>query len=160
MPSASILRLLCIGGAFIPITNLYSNLVISKGKSNIYMWSTICLGLTQLTAMLCLYPYGVHAMINVYVSINICWLLIWHYFVWRQIRLSLFAALKDIFPFALIAITIMAITHYITLGLSNLYLLMTAKITLAGMLYPLLLWLSGSATFRECLRYLVRKQMR
>lgn len=32
LPSASILQLLCIGGAFIPITNLYSNLVISKGN--------------------------------------------------------------------------------------------------------------------------------
>lgn len=160
LPSASILQLLCIGGAFIPITNLYSNLVISKGKSNIYMWNTICLGLAQLTAMLCLYPYGVHTLIKVYVSIHICWLLVWHYFVWRQIRLSLSAALKDIFPFALIAIAVMAITHYATLGLSNLYLLMAAKIALAGMLYPLLLWLSDSATFKESLRYLVRKQMK
>ena len=41
LPSAFILQLLCIGGAFIPITNLYSNLVISKGKSDIYMWNTI-----------------------------------------------------------------------------------------------------------------------
>lgn len=160
LPSASILQLLCIGGAFIPITNLYSNLVISKGKSNIYMWNTIFLGLTQLTAMLLLYPYGIHTMITVYVAINIGWLLMWHYFVWREIQLSLSAALKDIFPFALIAIAVMAITHYATLGLSNLYLLMTAKIALAGMLYPLLLWLSGSATFKESLRYLVRKQMK
>ena len=72
LPSASILQLLCIGGAFIPITNLYSNLVISKGKSDIYMWNTISLGIIQLTTMLLLYPYGVHTMIIVYVSINIC----------------------------------------------------------------------------------------
>ena len=68
LPSAFILQLLCIGGAFIPITNLYSNLVISKGKSDIYMWNTISLGIIQLTTMLLLYPYGVHTMIIVYVS--------------------------------------------------------------------------------------------
>ncbi|MCQ4908485.1 hypothetical protein NE479_13105, partial [Phascolarctobacterium faecium] len=66
LPSAFILQLLCIGGAFIPITNLYSNLVISKGKSDIYMWNTIGLGIIQLTTMLLLYPYGVHTMIIVY----------------------------------------------------------------------------------------------
>mgnify|MGYP000784952659 FL=1 len=71
LPSAFILQLLCIGGAFIPITNLYSNLVISKGKSDIYMWNTISLGIIQLTTMLLLYPYGVHTMIIVYVSLSL-----------------------------------------------------------------------------------------
>ena len=35
MESARILQLLCISGAFIPITALCSNLVISKGKSKL-----------------------------------------------------------------------------------------------------------------------------
>ena len=77
--------------------------------------------------MLLLYPYGVHTMIIVYVSINICWLFVWHYFVWKQIRLSLFAALKDILPFAFIATAVMAATYYITIGFANLYLLMAKQ---------------------------------
>lgn len=39
--SAIIMQILCIGSAFLPIQNLYSNLVISKGKSDIFMWNTI-----------------------------------------------------------------------------------------------------------------------
>ena len=157
LPSAFILQLLCIGGAFIPITNLYSNLVISKGKSDIYMWNTIGLGIIQLTTMLLLYPYGVHTMIIVYVSINICWLFVWHYFVWKQIRLSLFAALKDILPFAFIATAVMAATYYITIGFANLYLLMASKMIIAGTLYTAILWLSGSVTFKESLHYIIKK---
>ena len=157
LPSASILQLLCIGGAFIPITNLYSNLVISKGKSDIYMWNTISLGIIQLTTMLLLYPYGVHTMIIVYVSINICWLFVWHYFVWQQIRLNLFAALKDILPFAFIATAVMAATYYVTIGFANLYLLMASKIIIAGTLYTAILWLSGSVTFKESLHYIIKK---
>jgi restriction endonuclease S subunit len=157
LPSAFILQLLCIGGAFIPITNLYSNLVISKGKSDIYMWNTISLGIIQLTTMLLLYPYGVHTMIIVYVSINICWLFVWHYFVWKQIRLSLFAALKDILPFAFIATAVMAATYYITIGFANLYLLMASKMIIAGTLYTAILWLSGSVTFKESLHYIIKK---
>ena len=41
--SAQILQILSIGGAFIPIINLCINLLISKGKSNTYMWNTIVL---------------------------------------------------------------------------------------------------------------------
>lgn len=155
--SASILQLLCVGGAFIPITNLYSNLVISKGKSNIYMWNTIGLGIIQVASMLLLYPYGIHTMITVYVAINIGWLLVWHYFVWREIQLNLFLALKDILPFALIATGVMVATYYITIGFTNLYLLFAGKIIIAGLLYTAILWLSGSVTFKESLHYLIKK---
>lgn len=44
LDSVPILQLLCIWGAFLPILSLYSNLIISKGKSDIYMWNTIALG--------------------------------------------------------------------------------------------------------------------
>lgn len=46
--SAIIMQILCIGSAFLPIQNLYSNLVISKGKSDIFMWNTIFLGIIQI----------------------------------------------------------------------------------------------------------------
>ena len=45
--SAIIMQILCIGSAFLPIQNLYSNLVISKGKSDIFMWNTIFLNHTN-----------------------------------------------------------------------------------------------------------------
>lgn len=157
LPSASILQLLCIGGAFIPVTNLYSNLVISKGKSNIYMWNTIALGIIQLITMFLLYPYGIRTMIAVYVTINICWLVVWHYFVWREIQLSLFMALKDILPFAVIATGVMAATYYITIGFTNIYLLFASKIIIAAVLYIAIMWLSRSVTFRECLHYIIKR---
>lgn len=151
--SAEILRLLCISGAFIPIITLYSNLLISKGKSNVYMWNTICLGMTQLLVMLLLYPYGIHTMVLVYVLINIVWLLVWHYFVWREIRLRLFQALKDIMPFAIISGGIMIATYYITLFMQNIYLLFVSKVIIASSLYMIIMWCSGSITFKESMQY-------
>lgn len=58
LPSADILQLLCIWGAFIPVINLFSNLLISRGHSSIYMWSTISLSLLQIVAVCAIYPYG------------------------------------------------------------------------------------------------------
>ena len=156
--SAEILRLLCISGAFIPIITLYSNLLISKGKSNVYMWNTICLGMTQLLVMLLLYSYGIHTMVLVYVLINIVWLLVWHYFVWREIRLRLFQALKDIMPFAVITAVIMFVTYYVTLPITNIYWLFLTKIILAFCLYVLVMWFSGSVTFKESMLYLLKRK--
>lgn len=157
LSSAAILQILCIGGAFIPVTNLYSNLIISKGRSDVYLWNTVCLSMVQLGVMLLLYPYGIHTMIQVYVGINIGWLLVWHWFVWREIKLSLWLALKDVLPFAVIAAGVMAVTFYATSGIQNLYLLMAAKIVMAAVLYSAILWLSGSVTFRESLRYIIKR---
>ena len=93
-----------------PIITLYSNLVISKGKSIIYMWNTIVVRLLQRTAMLVSYTNGIAVMIQCCVCLNSLWLPVWQYFVWREIRLSFWVALKDILPFAIIASATMAIT--------------------------------------------------
>ena len=69
--SAKMLQILCISGAFIPIISLCSNLLISKGKSDIYMWNTIGLVTIQLIVSLVIYPYGIYTMIVVYAMINI-----------------------------------------------------------------------------------------
>ena len=152
--SAQILQLLCISGAFIPITALCSNLVISKGKSNIYMWNTITLGLLQLLVMCMIYPHGIQTMIITYISINIAWFLVWHYFVWREIRYRFIHLLMDILPFTFIAGGVMIATYYLTLSFSNIYLLFACKIMIAGVLYLLVMWLSGTKTFKESLKYL------
>lgn len=152
--SAQILQLLCISGAFIPITGLCSNLVISKGKSNIYMWNAIVLGLLQLLVMYLIHPYGIQTMIITYVCINISWLLVWYYFVWKEIRYRLIHLLMDILPFLCIAGGIMIATHYLTLSIANIYLLFASKILIAAVLYIAIMWLSGAKTFRESLQYL------
>ena len=41
LPSAHLMQILCIGGAFLPIATLYFNLIISRGKSDVYMWNII-----------------------------------------------------------------------------------------------------------------------
>ena len=160
MGSIVILQILCIGGAFIPITNLYSNLIISKGKSNIYMWNTVILGLLQIIIMLFLYPYGIRTMISVYVLVNISWLLVWQYFVNKEIKLSLWSALKDIFPFAFIAATVMVITYFITREIDSINLRLTTKIIIAESFYFCIMWFSKSVTFRECIDYLLKKNKR
>lgn len=155
--SAHILQLLCISGAFIPITNLCSNLIISKGKSNIYMWNVITLGLLQLLVMYLIQSHGIRIMVITYVCINISWVLIWHYFIWKEIRYQFIHLLKDLIPFLFIATGVMTTTHYLTIHIENIYLLFISKITIAASLYLLIMWLSGAQTFKESIQYLRKK---
>ena len=78
------------------------------------MWNTIALGIILLSSVLLAHSYGIFTMLTVYVSINILWLLTWHYFVWQEIGLKLRHALMDILPYAAIAATVMVITYYTT----------------------------------------------
>lgn len=158
LPSVPILQLLCVWGAFFPIGMLYTNLIISKSKSNIYMWNTISLGLLQLIVMLIVYPFGIYTMIIFFVSIHIGWLFVWHYFVWRYLRFSLWQALLDILPYALTAGACIIVTYYLTKGIDNIYLLLVSKIIIAAGLYTLLMWATNSVIFKETITYLLKKK--
>jgi len=158
LPCVTILQWLCIWGAFFPITTLYTNLIISKGKSNIYMWNTIVLGIIQVAALLFVHPYGIQTMIITFVLINVGWLFIWQYFVWRLLRLTLIKALKDILPFAFFALATMGVTYFITLSISNIFLVFTIKIIIATAIYIFTMWITNSVVFKESIQFLLNRK--
>lgn len=160
LKSANLMRILCIGGAFLPIATLYFNMIISRGKSNIYMWNVICQGIALLTAILSIQYLGgtVETMVWAYVGIVVGWIGVWHYFVWREIRFSFLQALRDILPFLLIAAGTMIATYFITCGIENLYILLASRIILAAVIYIGTLWILGANILRECLSYLIKKK--
>ena len=92
LQSASYLEILCIGGAFLPISTLLSDFIISQGRSGVYLGSTVTLGLLQIVSMVVLYPLGIRTMIVGAVTINIVWSFVWLLLGGRLIgyRLALF----------------------------------------------------------------------
>ena len=155
--SASYLQLLCIAGAFMPINTLLYNMIISKGRSDTYMWNTLALGLCQLVLMLVLYPHGVRTMIIGYVILNICWLFVWHYAVQRLTGYRLLSLLKDIAPFALCALGTMLLTAFITRGIQNLVLLLIVRVVLAIIIYYIVMRVAGAQILKECMQFLLSK---
>lgn len=166
LPSAKMMQELCVAGAFMPITVLYYNFIISRGKSHIYMWNIMaqCV-IVLLTACtikifsLSLWGIsGIHLMVTAYIAICIIWVGIWHYFLWREIRLSFFSAIKDIAPFFSIAAITMVTTYFLTESISNIYLLLITRILTAAVLYLTILRLTGAKILKECLYYLKKKR--
>jgi O-antigen/teichoic acid export membrane protein len=158
LPSAHLMRILCVGGAFLPPANLYSNLLISKGKSDLFMGCTIGLGVLQLLVMLLLYPYGMLVMVKAYVVLNIGWMGVWHHFVQRQIGLTPWMALRDLLPFVGFAAVAMGAAWFLAPDAANVYAVAGVKIGVAAAAYVGLLAAVKDETLREAYAYLRKKK--
>ena len=170
LPSAELMQMLCVAGAFMPLAALYYNFLISRGRSNIYMWNIVTQGLLVLS-LLCAIHFlkwnvelsifgcqivmtGIRLMVMTYVVVYIAWMFVWHGFVWREVGLRLTDALKDTLPFLLIAIVSMAVTAWLTDGIENVVLLLIVRIGLAAALYLGLVWLTGAKILRESIQFI------
>ena len=162
LPSASLMQLLCIAGAFLPLATLYYNMIISRGKSDIYMWNVIIQGCVILGSLLTVHYLGgtIRDMVIAYVIVVISWTLVWHFFVNREIGFSWYQALKDILPFFFIAAFTMAVTHHISLLITEIPLyLMLVRIFLAAIIYLGIIYLSGAKILRQSWEYIRHKQV-
>ena len=162
--SASLLPLLCLCGAFMPLSTLLTDSIISQHRSDIYLWNTLALGILQIVLMVSLWREGIYAMVIAYTLLNIGWMFVWHFFVSRLMHYRLLHFLKDILPFALVAATVMAITRWTTeliadgLELTDdtprQWVLLISRTAIAAMLYYAVMRLSGAVILKECIAFI------
>lgn len=155
--SAIIMQLLCVWGAFFPIGTLYTNMILSKGKSSVYMYGTIALGVLQLLMLIIMSHYGIRVMIIVFVALNVMWLGAWHYFVHRYMGLTLREAILDILPFAAVALAVVVGVHFATQNIINLYVLLIVRLLLVALLYLGIMKLLNAKILNEAISYLFKK---
>lgn len=156
--SADLIKMLCISGALMPLNTLLSNMIISKGKSDIYLWCTVTLGLLQIVLMMLLHPYGIHTMVAAYVALNVAWFLVWLHFTNRLTGYRVTMALADVLPYALSAVAVMAVTHTVTAGIADLRLLLAARIVVAAALYYGVMRVVSNDILNECMQFIKSKR--
>lgn len=159
LPAVPVMHILCIGGAFMPITTLYGNLFNSINRPAIYMWNTIAIGITQTLAVILSYSYGLPVMLVVYVTINILWLGIWQWCARRCTGIRTRRVLADTIPIFLAAAAVMTLTVFITAPITNIYLALVAKILIAAALYILVMWTAKSDMLRETIEFFRHKKI-
>lgn len=156
--SVSVMQILCIGGAFLPLTTLYGNLFNSIGRPGIYMWNTIILGGLQTLSLCATYKFGLTTMLKVYTVINIAWVGVWQLLARREIGLKNRLVIMDILPYLLMAGIVMGGVALLTAPIESLWLKLGAKIILGGGLYILAVRLFRPEDFQEALDFLHRKK--
>ena len=162
--SASLLPCLCLCGAFMPLSTLLTDAVISHQRSDIYLWSTVALGVLQIVLMVSLWRQGIYVMVIAYTLLNIGWMFVWHVFVRRLMGYRLLAFLKDIVPFALAAAGVMVVTYFLTEFIVyslefiddylKLWVLLISRVIIATILYYAVMRLAGAVILKECLAFI------
>lgn len=156
--SARILQILCLWGAFMPIQSMFTNLLVSCGRTNTFMWSTIVQGLLVLLMLLAMHSFGIKPMLLAYCLFNIAWLFLWCVLVRRDIALTIKMFLADFLPFMLVALAAMALAAYSTMWVGNMVLLLVLRVLLAAVFYFLLCFLCRFEELRESLAFLFRRK--
>ena len=154
--SVTLLRLLCISGAFLPIHTLYQNLFISHGRSDTYMWCTIALVITQIVVVMVFASWGIVVMIAAYVATLVLWTGVWQVLTYRLIQLRFLDLLKDICPFLLAALASIAVAYYATLAISNTIGLILSRIAITSLLYVVIMKIAHVKIFQECIQFLFK----
>ena len=92
-------------------------------------------------------------MVIAYAVLNIVWVFVWHFFVYRLMRYTLWAFLKDTMPFFTIAAGVMIVTGLATGWIVSLPLLLAARIVLACTLYYTVMKLLHVQILTDCLAF-------
>ena len=156
--SIPLLQILCISGAFIPLYTVYQNLFLSQGKSDTYMWLSIGQIAIMLTAVLACHAMAIRTMVIAFACINILWLLVWQVFAYRLIGYRLFSMLRDLLPFMLIALAVMALTYLVTLHISNMLMLLVSRVLIAAALYFMAMKLLRARILEDCIEFIRSKK--
>ena len=152
-----------------PLSALLTDAVISHKRNDIYLWSTLALGLLQIALMVGLWQQGIRMKVVAYTLLNIIWVFVWHFFVRRLMNYRLLDFLKDIVPFALAAAGVMGLTWLVTeftvysLHLTDdylkLWLLLISRVVLAIILYYAVMRLAGAVILKECIAFIKKSSV-
>ena len=156
LASAQLIQILCLSGAAMPLSTLFSNMIISKGKSGTFFWCTFTLGLVQIATMIMIWPMGIRWMVIVYTLLNTSWLLVWLFFVRRLIGYGYWMFFCDVMPFALAAAGVMGVAYVATMPLSNMIALLITRFIIAVVLYYVVMKLARVKILAECERFVKR----
>ncbi len=156
LASAQLIQILCLSGATMPLSTLFSNMIISKGRSGTFFWCTFTLGLVQIATMIMIWPMGIRTMVIAYTLLNTSWLLVWLFFVRRLIGYGYWMFFCDVMPFALAAAGVMVVAYVATMPLSNLIALLISRFIIAVVLYYVVMKLARVKILAECERFVKR----
>ena len=156
LASAQLIQILCLSGATMPLSTLFSNMIISKGRSGTFFWCTFTLGLVQIATMIMIWPMGIRWMVIAYTLLNTSWLLVWLFFVRRLIGYGYWMFFCDVMPFALAAAGVMGVAYVATMPLSNLIALLISRFIIAVVLYYVVMKIARVKILAECERFVKR----
>ncbi len=154
LDSIPLLQILCIGGAFMPFYTLYQNLIITQGRSDIYLYTNVAFLVIQIALILLLAQHGIIVMVAAYTLLTLVYLAVWQYHALRLVHISFWQAVIDTLPFFLVSAAVMAVTYYLTQPIASLVLLLAARVFIAFVLYVAVMKVLKVKLLSETIQYI------
>lgn len=160
LPSVPFLQLFCLWGMIGYMHTLYTNLLMTYGRSDVYLKGMVGGGVLQLAIVLAAYPLGIYPMVVCYITAYYLLLLFWHCQCSRLIGITFWQIGRDILPYAGgMAISIAVSYGVVSLMEYNRFAVLAVKIVSVAFLYLSMMWVSNSVIFKEMVTYIfVRKR--
>lgn len=154
LPCVDYLQILAVGGAIIPINNVYSNLLISRKRSGRYMFSTCSFLVFQMAWILFSVKRGMLLLLIGIVVLTSLWLVVWHVFVAAEIGLKFKHTIRDILPYFLMAVFAIYLSSVCaSLIAAPMALVLVLKIVVAVPVYCFGLFVLKSDVFFDCINF-------
>ncbi len=154
MESIPLLQILCVAGAFAPISGILSTLIVTYGKSDTILWTNIALSLSTILVLYLAFPYGITYMVIGIAALNILWVFVWWFLSHTKSGYSILGLFSDLVPFMGIAAFSIALAWILTKWIANIYLLLIAKILVTGVIYLILMKVSRAVAYKESKEYI------
>ena len=154
-PSVPLLQILCVSGAFLPLHTAFQNLLVSKGRSDTYMWGNIGLILTSIGTIVAFHSQGIEVMVAAYSALNIVWMGVWQILVHRLIRLKYNDMARDVLPFFITSGIVMTIVFYGAALIEGMILRLIVKILAGASIYFVVMKMAHAKILDESLQYLL-----
>lgn len=152
--SVPILMLLCIGGAFTPVCQPMQYFVMSRGRSDIFMWVNVTQLVLQVGIVLAFARFGILTMVGVYSALIVLWTIVWQMASNRLSPYSLVSILKDTMPFLMAALVAVGTGYLVASFVDGLLVRLVVKVFVAVIIYVGIMQLFGAQIMRECIQFI------
>ncbi len=161
LPSAEIMMVLCVWGAFFPICQVYQKQLLSAGRSGEMMFCVVARCALQIAVVALTFRYGIFTMVASGTAANVLSILVVHCFVRRINGVSLWMFLRAVFPFVIVAALSVTAGYFAASFFDGDFVRIAVKIIVTAVVYLGVLWAARATVLKEAvvfLRGMMRKK--
>ncbi len=157
IPSLFFLQLFCLWGAIGFLPALYSLLLLTHGKSSVYMNVTVATGFLQFISIVLSFRFGINIMVSAYVLFTYFSIFIWQYYSHKYVQIKFLDIVKDIFPYFAITLVSLFVAFVSVVFITNIILSFFLKILISFICYLSLLWITNSKILKDSISFIFKK---
>ncbi|WP_102407625.1 lipopolysaccharide biosynthesis protein [Parabacteroides bouchesdurhonensis] len=158
LPCVPILQMLCVWASIDTFISLFQQLFFIRGRSDIYLWTNILLGVLQITVVIAMLNWGIYWMVLGSIFVYIGYFFIVFFCASKLIQFSLLDLLKDLTPYLLITVFTLVLSYFFTKEISNICLRFISRISIAIIIYIITMKLTNSTIFNEGVDFLFKRK--